>query len=169
MSTPDRREMLDRSDKTLSIRRQCTLVGVARSGFYRPSKRQRFRSDAAHRRVIHGMAFSRFAAHDGDAAGGRREDQPQAGAALDAPDGNRRARAKAEYDEAGARPQDLSLSATELEDRAAKPRLGGRYNLCAHRTRLFLPRRDHRLVKPRGSGLARLKYNGHFVLPRRAR
>jgi len=30
--------MLDRSDKTLSIRRQCTLVGVARSGFYRPSK-----------------------------------------------------------------------------------------------------------------------------------
>jgi putative transposase len=38
MSTPDRREMLDRSDKTLSIRRQCTLVGVARSGFYRPSK-----------------------------------------------------------------------------------------------------------------------------------
>ncbi len=38
MSTPDRREMLDRSDKTLSIRRQCTLAGVARSGFYRPSK-----------------------------------------------------------------------------------------------------------------------------------
>jgi len=38
MSTPDRREMLDRSDKMLSIRRQCTLVGVARSGFYRPDK-----------------------------------------------------------------------------------------------------------------------------------
>ncbi len=38
MSTPDRREMLDRSDKTLSIRQQCTLVGVARSGFYRPNK-----------------------------------------------------------------------------------------------------------------------------------
>jgi putative transposase len=38
MSTPDRREMLDRSDKMLSIRRQCTLVGVARSGFYRPNE-----------------------------------------------------------------------------------------------------------------------------------
>ena len=38
MSTPDRREMLDRSDKTLSIRRQCTLTGVARSGVYRPKK-----------------------------------------------------------------------------------------------------------------------------------
>ena len=38
MSTPDCREMLDRSDKTLSIRRQCALTGVARSGVYRPKK-----------------------------------------------------------------------------------------------------------------------------------
>jgi putative transposase len=38
MSTPDRREMLDRSDKALSIRRQCALVGVARSGVYRLQK-----------------------------------------------------------------------------------------------------------------------------------
>ncbi len=35
MSTPDRREMLDRGDKTLSIRRQCALIGVSRSGVYR--------------------------------------------------------------------------------------------------------------------------------------
>ncbi len=38
MSTPDRREVLDRSDKTLSIQRQCALVGVARSGVYRLPK-----------------------------------------------------------------------------------------------------------------------------------
>ena len=38
MSTPDRREMLDRDDKALSIRRQCALLGVARSGVYRPKK-----------------------------------------------------------------------------------------------------------------------------------
>jgi len=38
MSAPDRRDMLDRADKTLSIRRQCALLGVARSGVYRPSK-----------------------------------------------------------------------------------------------------------------------------------
>jgi putative transposase len=38
MSAPDRREMLDRADKTLSIRRQCALIGVARSGVYRPKK-----------------------------------------------------------------------------------------------------------------------------------
>jgi putative transposase len=38
MSAPDRKEMLDRADKTLSIRRQCALVGVARSGVYRLKK-----------------------------------------------------------------------------------------------------------------------------------
>src|ERR1700757_726203 len=35
MSTPDRRGMLDRADKALSIRRQCMLLGIARSGVYR--------------------------------------------------------------------------------------------------------------------------------------
>ena len=32
MSAPDRRAKLDRADKRLSLRRQCALVGVARSG-----------------------------------------------------------------------------------------------------------------------------------------
>ena len=35
MSIPDRRGMLDPANDKLSIRRQCELVGVARSGFYR--------------------------------------------------------------------------------------------------------------------------------------
>ncbi len=38
MSAPDRKEMLDRADRKLSIRRQCALIGVARSGVYRPRK-----------------------------------------------------------------------------------------------------------------------------------
>ena len=38
MSTPDRRGMLDRADKALSIRRQCMLLGIARSGVYRPPR-----------------------------------------------------------------------------------------------------------------------------------
>ena len=38
MSTPDRRGMLDRADKALSIRRQCMLLGIARSGVYRPRR-----------------------------------------------------------------------------------------------------------------------------------
>ena len=38
MSAPDRRAMLDRADKALSLRRQCALLGVARFGVYRPAK-----------------------------------------------------------------------------------------------------------------------------------
>ena len=38
MSAPDRRAMLDRADNALSVRRQCALLGVARSGVYRPRK-----------------------------------------------------------------------------------------------------------------------------------
>jgi len=36
MSTPDRRALVDREEARLSIRRQCRLLGVARSGVYRP-------------------------------------------------------------------------------------------------------------------------------------
>ncbi|MBH0619033.1 IS3 family transposase, partial [Salmonella enterica] len=35
MSTPDRRRLLDPSHESLSVRRQCELVGMARSGSYR--------------------------------------------------------------------------------------------------------------------------------------
>ena len=36
MSKPDREAVLDRSHSELSIRRQCVLLGLARSGVYRP-------------------------------------------------------------------------------------------------------------------------------------
>jgi putative transposase len=35
MSTPDRRSRLDRDHAALSVRRQCALLGQARSGVYR--------------------------------------------------------------------------------------------------------------------------------------
>jgi len=35
MSVPDRRALLDRDHADLSIRRQCDLLGIARSGAYR--------------------------------------------------------------------------------------------------------------------------------------
>ena len=38
MSAPDRRALIDREHGTLSIRRQCALVSVARSGVYRPPR-----------------------------------------------------------------------------------------------------------------------------------
>ncbi len=36
MSAPDRRRLIDREEARLSIRRQCALLGLARSGVYRP-------------------------------------------------------------------------------------------------------------------------------------
>jgi putative transposase len=36
MSTPDRRALLDRDHPMLSVRRQCALLSLARSGVYRP-------------------------------------------------------------------------------------------------------------------------------------
>jgi putative transposase len=38
MSAPDRRELVDRKHPTLSLRRQCTLLALARSGVYRPKR-----------------------------------------------------------------------------------------------------------------------------------
>src|SRR5579864_1410521 len=35
MSAPDRRALLERDHDTLSLRRQCALLGIARSGAYR--------------------------------------------------------------------------------------------------------------------------------------
>ena len=36
MSTPDRKTLLDREHPALSMRRQCAMLGIARSGVYRP-------------------------------------------------------------------------------------------------------------------------------------
>ena len=51
MSAPDRRAMLDRADKSLSVRRQCALVGVARSGVYRARKPANDNDGALMRRI----------------------------------------------------------------------------------------------------------------------
>jgi putative transposase len=36
MSAPDRRAMVERPAQDLSVRRQCVLLNLARSGVYRP-------------------------------------------------------------------------------------------------------------------------------------
>ena len=51
MSAPDRRAMLDRADAALSVRRQCTLLSVARSGVYRAAKPANDNDAALMRRI----------------------------------------------------------------------------------------------------------------------
>src|SRR5262249_18470500 len=38
MSAPDRRKLVDGNHRAISIRRQCELLGIARSGLYRPRR-----------------------------------------------------------------------------------------------------------------------------------
>ena len=51
MSAPDRRAMVERPGKDLSVRRRCALVGVARSGVYRPKPVTRADDLAVMRRI----------------------------------------------------------------------------------------------------------------------
>ena len=51
MSAPDRRAMLDRAGTSLSVRRQCALLSVARSGVYRARKPANDNDAALMRRI----------------------------------------------------------------------------------------------------------------------
>ena len=54
MSAPDRRAMVERPGEDLSVRRQCALLNLARSGVYRPKPvtgAGRSGRDAPHRRT----------------------------------------------------------------------------------------------------------------------
>src|SRR5271167_2030383 len=51
MSAPDRRAMVERPGKDLSMRRRCALVGVARSAVYRPKPVARADDLAVMRRI----------------------------------------------------------------------------------------------------------------------
>ena len=72
MSRPDRKAMLDRDRRGLSIRRQCVLLSLARSGIYRPQRPANDDDLALMRRIdaaVPGLAVPRLPADDGDAAG----------------------------------------------------------------------------------------------------
>ena len=58
MSAPDRRAMLDRADRTLSLRRQCALQrgALGRLPAAQAGQRQRRRADALDRRTVHCVA-----------------------------------------------------------------------------------------------------------------
>ncbi|MHC2391574.1 hypothetical protein ACVIU7_003183 [Bradyrhizobium liaoningense] len=51
-----------------------------------------------------------------------------------------------------------------MNDRPAEPGVGGRHHVSAHRPRLSLSRRHHRLSEPCGSGVAAVEYDGRLIL-----
>ena len=65
MSPPARRAMVERPGEAVSVRRQCELLNVARSGVYRPKPvmaAEDLASDAPDRRAASGAAVLRLAA-----------------------------------------------------------------------------------------------------------
>ena len=167
MSAPDRRTLLDREHGKLSVRRQCVLLGLARSGVYRePAPASGDDLMPMHRLD---QLFT-----DWPFLGSRRRAallraEGQARAAADAADGHRGAGAEAAHDHTGGWAQDLPVSAACCGDRSTGSGLGGGHDLHPDRARLPVSGGDHGLGEPGGAGVATIEYAGHFVLPLRAR
>ena len=95
MSTTDRRTMLDRGDPSLSMRSQCAMLGLSRSGVYR--QRAANDADAADRRIVPAASVPRLASDRCVAVERGGAGKPQAGSAADAADGDRGNRAEDEH------------------------------------------------------------------------
>ena len=160
MSAPDRRAMVERPGKDLSVRRRCALLSVARSGSTAQARRRSGRSggDAPDRRTASRTSVLRLAANDLRTQPGRPWGQPQAGAAADADDGDRGAGSAPRHEQGRARAQDIPLPAARPEDCRAEPRVGGRRDAHPDGVRLPLSGGDHRLGQPGGSGVAAVEH-----------
>ena len=162
MSAPDRRAMVERPGKDLSVRRQCALLSLARSGVYRPKPVAGADDLALMRRIdelhlelpFYGSRRMMFELNKEGRWG-----QPEAGAAADARDGDRGAGSAPRHEQSRARAQDLSLSAARPDDYRAEPRVGGRHDLHPDGARLSLSGGDHRLGQPGGSGVAAVEHD----------
>jgi putative transposase len=166
MSAPDRRQLVDRTGGVLSIRRQCELLGIARSGLYRsPSAAN---DDLALMRRIDELfiawpflgsrRMTTMLRAEGHAVNRKRIRR------LMARDGHCRARPEAAYHEAGTGTQDIPVSAARSGHRSTESSLVRRHHLHSDRPWLPLPRSDHGLGEPGSAGLATVQHHGLLVL-----
>jgi hypothetical protein len=180
MSPPDRKAMLDRAHPNLSIRRQCVLVDVARSGFYRPAPANDDDDLALMRRLDelymkHPFLGSRRMAQMLSTPERRinrkrtRRLMRQMGLVALGPKRNTSkpepAHKKYPYllrNLAIYRPNHVLLSAMHASPAGQG---GGGYHLHSERARHSLSRRDHRLGEPGGTGLAPVEHHGRRLLP----
>ena len=169
MSAPARRAKVERTGAELSVRRQCELLNVARSGVYRPRPEPSADDLALMRRIdelylekpFYGSRRMTFDLNEEGRGVNRKRVQrlmrlmgleglvPRPGTSKAAP-GKR----------------NLPLSAARRDDHRAEPRLGGRHHLHSDGERLSLSGCDHRLGEPRGAGLATVEHDRQLVLRR---
>ena len=131
MSAPHRKAMLDRADKSLSVRRQCALVSVARSGVYRARKPANDNDGALMRRIdelftawsfLGSRRMTAIVCAEGAFVNRKRVQRLMRLMGIAAL-GRSRERANLP------RPPDLSISPAQSGDRAREPRLGGRHHI----------------------------------------
>ena len=166
----ERKAMIDR-EHDLPITKQAEVLRISRGSVYylpRPVSAGRPRDHAAARRVASGVPFRRLADVARSAGCRGMQDRPSACEDADAADGDRGAVSPAAHHQAGARPQDLSVSAARSGDRAAEPGVGDGHHLYPDGARLRLSGRGARLVQPSRAGVAAIDHHGSRVLRRDA-
>src|SRR5271154_4259597 len=170
MSAPVRRAKVDRTAENLSVRRQCELLNVARSGVYRPKPVAEADDLALMRRIdeLHlelpffGSRRMTFQLNEEGRGVNRKRVRRVMGLmgveALGPPPPHETTRPGT---------QDLSLPLAWRGDHRAEPCVGVRHHLYSDGDRPSLSGGDHRLGQPRGAGQAAVEYDGYVFLPRR--
>ena len=161
MSAPDRRAMVERPGKKLSVRRQCALLSLTRSGVYRSKPVTEADDLAVMRRIdelhlelpFYGSRRMTFELNkEGRGVNRKRVRRLMRVMGIEAlvpRPGTSKSRARA---------QDIPLPAARPEDCRDEPRLDGRRDLHPDVVRLPLSGGDHRLGQPGGSGVAAVEH-----------
>jgi HTH-like domain len=139
MRAPDRRAMVERPGKDLSVRRQCALLNLARSGVYRP-------------KPVTGA---------NDLALMRRIDELH----LELPFyGSRRMTFELNKEGRGVNRKRVQRLMRVMGEAGSEPRMGGRHHLYPDGAWLSVSGSNHRLDQPGGFGLAAIEHDRQQLL-----
>ena len=165
MSPGQRRELVDRRHRDLSIVRQCQLLGVSRSSLYYRAKGTSEQDlgtgpvlAAGAGPPVPGDPLLRFQADEGLAGKEGHAGKPEAGAAAHESDGAACHLPAAQHQPPVAGEPGLSLPAEECENHPAQPGVGRGHHLPAHGPRGPLPGGGDGLAQAVRGGLAAVQH-----------
>lgn len=113
LNAAERRSFIDPSDPEFSLRRQCSLLGLSRSGYYQ-SLLPSLESDAKNRSAVHPNAILREPEDDALPSGSGLQGEPEAHRASDEEDGTGRSVSGAVDQQTSTGSQGLSLPASRI-------------------------------------------------------
>ncbi|MCK7485511.1 MAG: IS3 family transposase [Bacillus subtilis] len=160
--------MIEPADRRLSIRRQCALLGIPRSGvYYRP--RPRIQRHTAHHGTIRAIAEAQpfygyrkvaLELHSREVDLTEKQVRRVMRALQDQGPAS-----QAEHERQASPEPGLPVPAQGQGNPPSKPGVVYRPDLCqVAGDRLCVPRGDHGYLQPQGSVLARLQQHGHPIL-----